>query len=108
MLVSAFTPRGANPNPPVAQVNVGVTAAVQQINLQNAPYANETVARFVVNGTVAIAWCYGAQAGLTTSNGVLMLGNTVEVFSIPKDVTQISCIAGGVGSTLSIIVGDGF
>ena len=107
MQVSAFMPRGSNQSPPVGTVSGAVTTGVTQLTLPGAPYMTETIARFCVQGTSNIAWAYGAQAGLTTSNGVPMLGNTVEEFGIPNGVTQISVIAGSTGSTLSITIGDG-
>jgi hypothetical protein len=103
----AFQPRAANQTPPRTQVNGAVTAAVTQINLTDSPFETECSARFVVDGAQSVAWAYGAQAGLTTGNGVFMLANSVEVFTIPAGITQISVIAAATGSTLRITVGDG-
>jgi hypothetical protein len=103
----AFQPRGSNQTTPAGTVSGAVTASVTQINLPSAPYATDTVGRFVNDGTQEIFWAYGSESGLTTANGVPMLANTVETFSIPAGVTQISVIAGATGSTLRITVGDG-
>lgn len=106
MQVSAFTPRGANQTTPAAQVSVAVTASILQITLPT--LANgENVARFMVDGTQPIFWCYGTNANLTTSNGVPMVSNSVEVFGIPAGTQTISVIAGTTGSTLRINLGDG-
>jgi hypothetical protein len=102
-----FLPRGANQNPPVAQINIAVTAAVQQLTLTNAPQVTETTIRVSVDGTQNVAWSFGVAAGLTTGNGVFMLANTVETFTLPIGVTQLSCIAAATGSNLRVSVGDG-
>jgi len=104
---SAYTPRGANSNPPTAQAQIAVTASQQPLTIPGAPFVSDTPARFMVDGTVPITWCYGNEAGLTVNNGVPMVANSVELFSIPSNVTQISVIAAGTGSTLRIVVGDG-
>lgn len=106
MQVSAFTPRGANQTTPAAQVSIAVTAAIQQITLPTLSNG-ENVARFIVDGTAPLAWCYGTNANLTVSNGVPMLANSVEVFGIPANILTISVIAGTTGSTLRINLGDG-
>ena len=110
MQVSAFVPRASNAaqaDPPTGTVSLAVTAAIQQITLPNAPYATETIARFAVIGTGPVYWCYGNSASLSTSNGVPQLQNSVELYGIPRNVTQISVIAAATGSTLSVTIGDG-
>lgn len=102
-----FQPRAANQNPPLAQGFGGVTLAVTQINLPGTPVQDETTMRLMVDGGSPIAWCYGAQAGLTYATGVPMLGNSVETFMCPPGVTQISVVALAAGSTLRIVLGDG-
>lgn len=101
---------------PKAQASGAVTASVTTIDLAaafgaqlNAALAaeNDLPARFLVDGTVNIAWCYGNNPGLTYANGEVMLANSVELFQIPVGVTVISVIAGGTGSTLRIMLGDG-
>lgn len=98
---------GTPPALPKTNANVAVTTAIQQITLPNAPYPSETIARFVVSGTQAVSWVYGADFVLTATNGCIQLGNTVEVFGIPAGVTQVSVIATATGSTLFICPGDG-
>jgi hypothetical protein len=101
-----FQPRSADQTTPAAQINGAVTASVTQINLP--PLGSSAVtARFCVQGTDPVSWAYGSRSGLTLGNGVFMLPNSVEVFSLPPGVTQISAISSGTASTLRIVVGDG-
>lgn len=103
-----FQPRASNQTPPAGTTNGAVTAGVTQIALPApAPYETETTGRFVNSGSQVIYWAYGTQAGLTAANGVPMLPNTVETFTIPAGVSQISVIAAATGSTLYITAGDG-
>lgn len=101
-----FQPRGASGATPNAQKNIAVTAAIQQVTLPPIPAEGATM-RVVVDGSQNIAWCFGQSAGLTLGNGVHMLAQTVESFTIPGGVTQLSVIAGAAGSTMRIIIGDG-
>ena len=108
MEITAFSPRGQNQTVPDGTASIAVTTAVQQITLpvdQGNP-AGATV-RLVCAGTQLVAWCWGAQSGLTASNGVPMLANSSEKFRIPPGVTQISVIAGATGSTMYATLGDG-
>lgn len=103
-----FQPRASNQTPPAGTANGAVTAGVTQIALPGqVPYETECTGRFVNSGSQTIFWAYGTQAGLTVGNGVPMLAGTVETFNIPAGVSAISVIAGAVGSTLYITVGDG-
>lgn len=100
-----FQPRGNAQNPPVAQINIAVTAAQQNLAIPT-PNPADTSARFIVDGAQNIAWAYGNASGLTLGNGCFMLGNTAEVFTIPGGTASISVI-GAAGSTLRIVFGDG-
>jgi hypothetical protein len=102
-----FQPRGADQTTPTAQVNGGVTASVTQINLPAGFSGTGGHARFCVQGADPVAWAYGSRASLSLGNGVFMLPNSVEVFSIPPGVSQISVISSGTASTMRIVVGDG-
>jgi len=102
----SFQARGATGTTPAAQTALAVTAAVQQITLPSAPSEGGTI-RVVVDGTQNIAWSYGVSASLNLSNGVHMLANTVETFSVPGGITQLSVIAAATGSTVRVMVGDG-
>lgn len=105
-----FQPRACNGTQnvtPAAQSNGAVGVAQAAITLVGAPFAAEASARFLVDGAQNIAWAYGNATGLTYANGCVMLGNSVEVFTIPAGVTQISTISLVAGSTLRIVIGDG-
>ena len=101
-----FQPRGAVGTTPAGQTSIAVTAAVQQLTLPPVPAEGGSM-RLVNAGTQTIYWSYGVSASLSTSNGVPMLPNTVETFSVPGGTTQLSVIAGATGSTLIATVGDG-
>jgi hypothetical protein len=109
MYLKTFNPLGSAPasGAPTAQQNVAVTTGVQQVNLPSpAVFDNQTV-RLVVDGSANIAWCCGNNSSLTMNNGVHMLANTVETFSVPVGTTQLSVIGAAAGSTFRVFVGDG-
>lgn len=101
----AFQPRAANQNPPIAQAAIAVTAAVQQLTVPIV--LTECTIRIVNDGTSAFAWCFGAQAGLTLSNGVYMLPSSVETFTLPAGISQMSVIGNGTASNMRVHFGDG-
>ena len=110
MQVSAYAPRASNADsvdPPTGTASVAVTTSIQQITLPGAPYGGETIGRFVNSGTQTIFWCYGTSASLSVSNGMPMMANTAELFTLPKSITKISVIGPATGSTLYITAGDG-
>lgn len=103
-----FQPRAANQNPPKTQDQIATTNAQQALTLANTgSVMTETVIRVVNQGADVTAWCYGSQAGLTLNNGVLMLPNSVETFTLPAGVTQISVIGSAGGNTFRVMAGDG-
>jgi len=101
-----FQPRGATGTTPTANASLAVTASVQQITIPTVSNDGGTM-RIVVSGTQEIAWSYGVSSGLSLSNGVSMLANTVESFAIPGGITQLSVVAAATGSTIRVHVGDG-
>lgn len=101
----AFLPRAANQNPPVTQVTLAVTTAVQQLAVPQVE--TECTIRIVNDGAAAIAWCFGAQSGLTLSNGVYMIPTSVETFTLPAGITQLSVIGSATGSNIRVHFGDG-
>jgi hypothetical protein len=106
-----FQPRAANQQPPLAQDNIAsTTSAVQTLTLTNTAgtgLETECTIRVVNQGTDVTAWCYGTRAGLTLANGILMLPNTVETFSLPAGVTTLSVIGSAGGNTFRVNAGDG-
>jgi hypothetical protein len=105
----AFLPRAANQNPPKSQdVLAATTNAVQTLTLTNTGNVEtECTIRVVNQGTDVTAWCFGVQAGLTLANGVFMLPNTVETFTLPQGVSALSVIGSVGGNSLRVIAGDG-
>ncbi|MEX3914872.1 hypothetical protein AB4Y43_01310 [Paraburkholderia sp. BR10872] len=101
-----FQPDGSFNATPTCSTQIAVTTAVQQLTLPASLVQNGTM-RLVNNGAQNIAWCYGVNANLSMTNGVLMLANTVESFGFPAGVTQISVIGAATGSTLVASVGVG-
>ena len=106
-----FGPRSANLAVPAAQANLAVGTAAATLTLPGMLANNETAAeatiRVHVDGSQPIAWCWGNNANLTYANGVSMLGNSVETFSVPGGISQMSFIALAAGSTVRVILGDG-
>lgn len=99
-----FQPRAANQNPPLSQVAGAGTGSVAQITVPLVQ--TECTMRIVIDGPSSGAWCYGTQAGLTASNGVFMVGNTVETFSLPAGISTLSFIFAS-GTNFRVIFGDG-
>jgi hypothetical protein len=95
---AAFQPQGA-------PVNITVTASSggSQVTGDNAIQY-----RFVNNGTNVIYWlaAQGALPTVTTSNGIAMLPNTVEVFTLSPNAF-IATIAVATGNTLQVTPGEG-
>ena len=104
--IGVFQPRGATGTTPNSTTNLAVTTAAQQLTLPSIPAEGATL-RLVCAGTQTVFWSYGASSGLTVSNGVPVLANTVETFFVPGGTTQISLIAAATGSTVYATVGDG-
>lgn len=100
----AFQPRAANQNPPVTQVVGAGNGAVQQVTVPQVE--TECTVRIVIDGPGSCGWCYGTQAALTASNGVFMLGNTVETFNLPAGIITLSFIC-ATGTNFRVHFGDG-
>lgn len=101
-----FQPSGANVDPPTANTSLAVTASVQQLTIPVIRSGVGTI-RIVVSGTQEVAWSFGVAPSLTLTNGVAMLPNTVETFTVPPNVTQISVVAAATGSTIRVHTGYG-
>ena len=105
-----FFALGSNPTSgaPAAQVSGAVGTAVSQLTLPSIATkitkATGGIMRLVVVGTQPVTWCFGSNSQLTTSNGVTVLGNSVEKFHLPANVTQISVVASATGSTAYVSV----
>ncbi|HXP67562.1 MAG TPA: hypothetical protein VN815_18930 [Steroidobacteraceae bacterium] len=100
-----FQPAGMTGNAPNG-TSIAVTTAIQNFALPPTGSDGGSM-RLVNNGNSAISWCYGSSTGLTAINGVVMLPNSVETFSLPGGISTLSVIGAAVGSTLSAAVGQG-
>jgi hypothetical protein len=93
-------------------LNGAVTGSSAQITLPT-PLAtspggtgNPWQVRFANIGTQTIFWAWG-NVTATAATSTPMLANSVEVFTCPEGITQVSVIAGGTGSTLYATAGMG-
>jgi hypothetical protein len=101
----AFQPAGAFGATPAASTSLAVTLVVQQLALP--AFVGQSM-RLVNNGTASIAWSFGVSANLSMTNGVVMLPNTAEMFTVPVGTTQLSVIGSAAGtSVLTASIGEG-
>jgi hypothetical protein len=92
-----------------ATITQSVTAASVAVALN---YNNGTRAVRIVNsGTTPIAVQFGVSTATTTAvatTSTVMLGNTVEVFTIPPELQAVATIGvGGAAGTAYIQIGEG-
>lgn len=93
------------PGPTVTQ-NLAVTAGAASITLNNLNNkATSRSVRIVNNGSTAVWLAFGTTA--TTTQGMIMLGNTVESFTLPQGTTSISIISTGTAGTVYVTEGVG-
>lgn len=81
---------------------LAVTGVEQRLTLPTA-IGNRSI-RIVVVGSQTVFWRYEGAATVATS--VPQAAGFVETYFLPKDVTQISFIAAGAGSTVYITIGE--
>jgi archaellum component FlaF (FlaF/FlaG flagellin family) len=75
-----------------ASITLNVTAGTRQVRVVN-------------NGTTAIWLAFDTTA--TTTQGMVMLGNTVESFTLPQQCSSISVISTGAAGTVAVTTGNG-
>jgi len=92
------------PSDTLNAVTCAATSAVQVVSINTKAIWGSI--RICVAGTQEIAWAFGS-ASPTISGGVHMLPNTVEVFALPPNTSQISIIASSTGSTVYLNTGNG-
>lgn len=93
------------PGPTVTQ-NLAVTAGAASITINNLNrQASARTIRAVNSGGSVIFVAFDTTA--TTTQGMMMLPNTVESFTLPNGSTTISALSTTTGNTLYITVGDG-
>lgn len=99
----AFRPLGNNKT-----VNILTTAASQTLAVPDSPLGTRAV-RILNSGTeltfIEFTTAAGAAAAATTS--MPMVGNSVEVFTFPNDVTQLRVIGVAGGNTVYVTYGEG-
>jgi hypothetical protein len=94
--------RAFQPGPTVSQ-NLAVTAGAAAITLNNTGGTRQ--ARIVTSGTTAVFLAFDTVA--TTTQGMIVLGNTTEVITLPQACATISAIATATGVTLYVEIGTG-
>ncbi|CAB4155560.1 hypothetical protein UFOVP671_14 [uncultured Caudovirales phage] len=100
-LIAAFQPRGGVSS----TTTIAVTGSSQQLTLPSIG-PDGSCLLLTNSGTQVVFVSYGSvTASITTS--LPILANTQLMISLPPGITQISCIAATVGSTLYASVGDG-
>jgi hypothetical protein len=93
-----------------ASQGANITVGVSSTNASIDATGRYNQYRFVNNGPNVI-FLAGSASGAaapvaTTSSTWVMLGNTVEVFTLPPNC-QVAAIAAATGNTLSVIPGEG-
>lgn len=103
-----FQPSGAGQITVASSTTIAVTASAQQVTIPVVS-SNGMTMRLANIGTQTVFWLYGnlAVTASGTAMGVPVLANTVETFTVPAGITQLSVIAAAVGSSLYVTVGDG-
>jgi len=92
------------PSDTLNAVSIAATSAVQVLSINTKAIWGSI--RICVAGTQEIAWAYGS-VGASISKSVHMLPNTVEVFALPPNTSQISIVASATGSTVYLNTGNG-
>lgn len=95
--------RTFQPGPTVTQ-NLAVTAGAASITLNNT--AGTRQVRVVSSGGTTNVWC-AFDTTATTTQGMLILGSTVESFTLPQGCTTMSFISTATGMTVYVTVGVG-
>lgn len=94
--------RAFQPGPTVTQ-NLAVTATAASITLNNTSGTRSV--RIVNSGSTAIFLAINAVA--TTTQGMIMLPNTVESYTLPQQATTISAISTTTAGTVYVTIGEG-
>lgn len=95
--------RAFQPGPTVTQ-NLAVTAGAAAITLNNTGGTRQ--ARIVTSGGTTNVWI-AFDTTATTTQGMLLLGNTVESFTLPQGCSSISAISTATGMTIYVTIGVG-
>lgn len=95
--------RAFQPGPTVTQ-NLAVTAGAASITLNN--LAGTRQLRVVASGGTTNVWV-AFDTTATTTQGLLLLGGTVECFTVPQGATTLSAISTATGMTIYATIGVG-
>lgn len=87
-----------------ATQNLAVTASAQTVTFNN---LNGTRAVRMTNKGVQDVFITFDGTTSTTTTGMILPAGATEVFTLGNDVTSISVIANGTGSTLYTTIGEG-
>ena len=95
--------RAFQPGPTVTQ-NLAVTAGAAAITLNNT--AGTRQVRIVTSGGTTNVWV-AFDTTATTTQGLLLLGSTVECFTLPQGSSSLSFISTATGMTVYCTIGVG-
>lgn len=99
LYIRPFDPKGV-------PVTLAVTASSQAVAVTRPGVGTQTV-RIVVSGTDPVFFVRGTSTVVSsTTTGTPMLGNTVETFLLPNDITHIAFISTGTASTVYVTTGE--
>lgn len=86
-----------------------VSTSIQSVQINPNSMVGGMALRIANIGTnvTYISFTSGADAGLTTANGIALLPNTVECFFFADDMTHVNIIGTATGNTVSITFGEG-
>jgi len=101
-------PYGPKPTNSQNTVNLAVTGSSASVALVGTPGQGYQSVRISNVGTQTVFVSFSTGAGsASTATDMPVLAGTVEVFWLPKPITNVNAIAAGAGSTIYCTVGEG-
>ena len=101
-------PFGPKPTNSQNTVNLAVTGSSASVALVGTPGQGYQSVRILNTGTQTVFINFSNGAGTaSTATDMPVLPGTVEIFWLPKPITNVNAIAAGVGSTIYCTVGEG-
>jgi hypothetical protein len=101
-------PFGPKPTNSQNTVNLAVGTSSGSVALVGTPGQGYQSVRIVNSGNGLVFLEFSTEAGTaSTTVDMCMLGNTVEVFWLPKPITHVNAIALATGNTIYCTVGEG-
>lgn len=88
-------------------VNLAVTASTGNVAITRPGVGTQTV-RILASGNDPVFLNFGTSSAVTATlaAGMPMLGNTIETFLLPNDITHIAAISTGTATTIYITTGE--